>query len=50
MKLLAIIEWVPDGLILGLRTSSVEENLIISMAPQADKKIYTNLALIKKIG
>lgn len=37
----AMIEWVPDGVILGLRTSTVDENLIITMAEQAGiKNIY----------
>ncbi len=41
MKPPAMIEWVPDGVIIGLRTSPVEENLIISMALQAGiKNIY----------
>lgn len=37
----AMIEWVPAAVIIGLRTSQVDENLIISMAQQAGiKKIY----------
>lgn len=41
MKLPAMIEWVPKGVIIGLRTSQVDKNLIISMAKEAgDKNIY----------
>lgn len=41
MKSPAMIEWVPDGVILGLRTSPVDENLIITMAEQSGiKNIY----------
>ena len=41
MKLPAMIEWVPAGIIIGLRTSLVDENLIISLAKEAGiKKIY----------
>ena len=35
MKEPAIMEWIPDVVILGLKTSKVEENLIISMAKEA---------------
>ena len=41
MNLPAMIEWVPAGVIIGLRTSQVDTNLIISMAKEAGiKKIY----------
>ena len=41
MKLPAMIEWVPAGVIIGLRTSPVDKNLIISMAKEAGvKNIY----------
>lgn len=41
MTLPAMIEWVPVGVILGLRTSQVDTNLIISMAREAGiKQIY----------
>ena len=41
MKEPAIMEWIPDAVILGLRTSKVDENLIISMAKEAGiEKIY----------
>ena len=41
MKLPAMIEWVPKGVIIGLRTSQVDKNLIISMAKEAGvKNIY----------
>ena len=41
MKLPAMIEWVPKGAIIGLRTSQVDKNLIISMAKEAGvKNIY----------
>lgn len=41
MNLPAMIECVPAGVIIGLRTSSVDKNLIISMAKEAGvKNIY----------
>ena len=41
MKLPAMIEWVPKGVIIGLRTSQADKNLIISMAKEAGvKNIY----------
>lgn len=41
MNLPAMIEWVPAGVIIGLRTSPVDKNLIISMAKEAGvKNIY----------
>ena len=41
IKLPAMVEWVPSGVIIGLRTSQVDSNLIISMAKEAGiKKIY----------
>lgn len=41
MKEPAMMEWIPDAVILGLRTSKVDENLIISMAKEAGiEKIY----------
>ena len=41
MKLPAMIEWVPARVIIGLRTSPVDKNLIISMAKEAGiKNIY----------
>lgn len=41
MNLPAMIEWVPKGVIIGLRTSQVDKNLIISMAKEAGvKNIY----------
>lgn len=44
MKLPAMIEWVPAGVIIGLRTSQVDTNLIISMAKEAGiKKIYKSI-------
>lgn len=37
----AMIEWIPSGVIIGLRTSQVDTNLIISMAKEGGiKKIY----------
>lgn len=40
----SMIEWAPDGVIIGLRTSLVEESLIISMALQAGvKNIYKTM-------
>ena len=35
MKESAMMEWIPDVVILGLKTSKAEENLIISMAKEA---------------
>ena len=44
MNLPAMIEWVPAGVIIGLRTSQVDTNLIISMAKEAGiKKIYKSI-------
>ena len=41
MNLPAMIECVPAGVIIGLRTSQVDKNLIISMAKEAGiKNIY----------
>ena len=41
MNLPAMIEWVPAGVIIGLRTPPVDKNLIISMAKEAGgKNIY----------
>ena len=41
MNLPAMIEWVPTGVIIGLRTPPVDKNLIISMAKEAGvKNIY----------
>lgn len=35
------VEWIPDSVILGLRTSAVDAKLIISMAKQAGiKNVY----------
>ena len=36
-----MVEWIPDSVILGLRTSAVDAKLIISMAKQAGiKNVY----------
>lgn len=44
MKLPAMVEWVPSGVIIGLRTSPVDRNLIISMAKEAGiKNIYQSV-------
>lgn len=41
MNLPAMVEWVPSGVIIGLRTSPVDKDLIISMAKEAGiKNIY----------
>ena len=41
MKLSAMVEWVPYGVIIGLQTFQVDANLIISMAKEAAiKRIY----------
>lgn len=39
-----MMEWIPDGIILGLRMNQTEENLVISLAKQAGiKKIYKSI-------
>lgn len=39
-----MMEWIPDGIILGLRMSQSEENLVISIAKQAGiKKFYKSV-------
>ena len=36
-----MMEWIPSGIILGLRMDSAEENLVVSMAREAGiKSIY----------
>ena len=41
MKSPVMMEWIPSGIILGLRMDKVEENLVISMAKEAGvKNIY----------
>ena len=36
-----MMEWIPSGIILGLRMGTAEENLVVSMAKEAGiKKIY----------
>lgn len=41
MNLPAMVEWVPSGVIIGLRTSLVDKDLIISMVKEAGiKNIY----------
>ena len=41
MKPPVLMEWIPSGIILGLRMEQAEENLVISMAKEAGiKKIY----------
>lgn len=41
MKPPIMMEWIPSGIILGLRMDATEENLVISMAKEAGiKKIY----------
>ena len=36
-----MMEWIPSGIILGLRMDTAEENLVISMAKEAGiKTIY----------
>lgn len=41
MKPPVMMEWIPSGIILGLRMDSAEENLVISMAKEAGiKNIY----------
>lgn len=44
MKPPIMMEWIPDGVILGLRMEKSEENLVISLARQAGiKKIYKSI-------
>lgn len=39
-----MLEWIPDGIILGLKMSQTEENLVISLAKQAGiKKKYKSI-------
>ena len=41
MKPPVMMEWVPSGIILGLRMDVAEENLVVSMAKEAGiKNIY----------
>jgi len=41
MKPPIMVEWIPSGIILGLRMNTSEENLVISMAKEAGiKNIY----------
>ena len=36
-----MMEWIPNGIILGLRMGAAEENLVVSMAKEAGiKNIY----------
>lgn len=59
MKLPAMIEWVPVGVIIGLRTSQADANLIISMAKETgikniyqsyiDEKNRLNVFLLKNV-
>ena len=36
-----MMEWIPSGIILGLRMEAAEENLVVSMAKEAGiKQIY----------
>ena len=35
MKQPAMMEWIPSGIILGLRMNVEEENLVVSMAKEA---------------
>ena len=44
MKPPIMMEWIPHGIILGLRMSQTEENLVISLAKQAGiKNIYKSI-------
>ena len=48
MNLPANVEWVPSRVIIGLRTSNVDKNLIISMAKEAGiKRIYQSYIDVK---
>ena len=39
-----MMEWIPSGIILGLRMNANEENLVISMAKEAGiKNIYKSV-------
>lgn len=41
MKPPVMMEWIPSGIILGLRMDVAEENLVVSMAKEAGiKNIY----------
>ena len=44
MKPPVMMEWIPSGIILGLRMDVAEENLVVSMAKEAGvKKIYKSI-------
>lgn len=43
MKPPVMMEWIPNGIILGLRMGAAEENLVVSMAKEAGTKIFINL-------
>ena len=44
MKPPIMMEWVPSGIILGLRMDTADENLVVSMAKEAGiKKIYKSI-------
>ena len=44
MKAPVMMEWIPSGIILGLRMGVKEENLVISMAREAGiKNIYKSV-------
>ena len=44
MKPPVMMEWIPSGIILGLRMGVAEENLVVSMAKEAGiKNIYKSI-------
>lgn len=44
-----MMEWIPSGIILGLRMGTAEENLVVSMAKEAGiKKIYKSFSLTQR--
>ena len=48
MKPPVMMEWIPSGIILGLRMDKAEENIVISMAREAGiKKIYKSYINLK---
>lgn len=47
MKPPVMMEWIPSGIILGLRMGVAEENLVVSMAKEAGIKNIYSLHIIE---
>ena len=51
MKPPIMMEWIPNGIILGLRMGVAEENLVVSMAKEDGiKNIYKSYKCAKQAG